>query len=320
MFRRMRIWILRLAWQRKLKNKICFMGECVRQSPFLSKDIYSIKKNSIKSYCIKGCAIKREENICGRLCNGRQRVKEWNPEKFLREQAIKKKNRGDKQRENTEVENVQEEEDEINLTLRQNCEEDLLLSPSLAIKTVEDSSGTLNPLRRESLSEEERLYQRCKERSFYLLTGAAKTERRLREKLQKSEHYTEEIIERTLSFLKEYDYINDYRYCMQYLEENAHRRSAKDMQSKLYGRGVDGAVIREALEDFQRKHREQGEENSFEEQGETDPERIALRRWLEKKSRNMDLSDWKERQKLTASLLRKGFSYSMIQEYLQQEE
>ena len=54
MFRRMRIWILRLAWQRKLKNKICFMGECVRQSPFLSKDIYSIK-----SHCIKGCAIKR---------------------------------------------------------------------------------------------------------------------------------------------------------------------------------------------------------------------------------------------------------------------
>ena len=39
----------------------------------------------------------------------------------------------------------------------------------------EDLSGTLNPLRRESLSEEERLYNRCKERSLYLLTGAAKT-------------------------------------------------------------------------------------------------------------------------------------------------
>lgn len=247
-------------------------------------------------------------------------MKEWNPEEFLREQEMKKKNRGDKQRENAEVENEQEEADEINLTFRQNREEDLWMSPSLAVKAFEDLSGTLNPLRRESLSEEERLYQRCKERSLYLLTGAAKTERRLREKLQKSEHYTEESIERTLSFLKEYDYINDYRYCMQYLEENAHRRSAKDMQSKLYGRGVDGSVIREAMEDFRRKHREEGEESSFEEQRETDPERIALKRWLEKKSRNMDLSDWKERQKLTASLLRKGFSYSMIQEYLQQEE
>ena len=247
-------------------------------------------------------------------------MKEWNPEEFLREQEMKKKNRGDKQRENAEVENEQEEADEINLTFRQNREEDLWMSPSLAVKAFEDLSGTLNPLRRESLSEEERLYQRCKERSLYLLTGAAKTERRLREKLQKSEHYTEEIIERTLSFLKEYDYINDYRYCMQYLEENAHRRSAKDMQSKLYGRGVDGSVIREAMEDFRRKHREEGEESSFEEQRETDPERIGLKRWLEKKSRNMDLSDWKERQKLTASLLRKGFSYSMIQEDLQQEE
>ena len=209
-------------------------------------------------------------------------MKEWNPEEFLREQAERKRN-------------IEEEKKSMDLE--------------------KELAAPLNPLRRESLSEEERLYNRCKERSLYLLTGAAKTERRLREKLQKSEHYTEEIIERTISFLKEYDYINDYRYCMQYLEENAHRRSAKDMQSKLYGRGVDGSVIREAMEDFQRKHREEGEESSFEEQREN-----ALKRWLEKKSRNMDLSDWKERQKLTASLLRKGFSYSMIQEYLQQEE
>ena len=292
------------------------MGECVWQSPFLSKDFYSIKKNSIKSYFVKGCAIKREENICGGLCNRRQRVKEWNPEEFLREQVArkqkdKKERKERKERKEGKAEEEQWEEEE--------AEKRAPTSVTFSLKDTETAEIVLNPLRRESLSEEERLYQRCKERSLYLLTGAAKTERRLREKLQKSEHYTEEIIERTLAFLKEYDYINDYRYCMQYLEENAHRRSAKDMQSKLYGRGVDGTVIREALEDFQRKHREEGEEKSFEEQRETDPERIALKRWLEKKSRSMDLSDWKERQKLTASLLRKGFSYSMIQEYLQEE-
>ena len=241
-------------------------------------------------------------------------MKEWNPEKFLREQVARKQKdkKERKERKEGKAEEEQWEEEE--------AENRAPTSVTFSLKDTEPAEIVRNPLRREGLSEEERLYNRCKERSLYLLTGAAKTERRLREKLQKSEHYTEEIIERTLAFLKEYDYINDYRYCMQYLEENAHRRSAKDMQSKLYGRGVDGTVIREALEDFQRKHREEGVENSFEEQEETNPERIALRRWLEKKSRNMDLSDWKERQKLTASLLRKGFSYSMIQEYLQQEE
>ena len=241
-------------------------------------------------------------------------MKEWNPEKFLREQVARKQKdkKESEERKEGKAEEEQWEEEE--------AENRAPTSVTFSLKDTEPAEIVLNPLRRESLSEEERLYQRCKERSLYLLTGAAKTERRLREKLQKSEHYTEEIIERTLSFLKEYDYINDYRYCMQYLEENAHRRSAKDMQSKLYGRGVEGAVIREALEDFQRKHREEREESSFEEQKENEPERIALKRWLEKKSRNIDLSDWKERQKLTASLLRKGFSYSMIQEYLQQEE
>ena len=237
-------------------------------------------------------------------------MKEWNPEEFLREQAARKQKDKKEGKERKAGEERWEEKEGENRAPA---------SVSFSLKDTESAEIVLNPLQRESLSEEERLYQRCKERSLYLLTGAAKTERRLREKLQKSEHYTEEIIEITLTFLKEYDYINDYRYCMQYLEENAHRRSAKDMQSKLYGRGVDGAVIREALGDFQRNHREEGEENSFEEQRETDPERIALKHWLEKKSKNMDLSDWKERQKLTASLLRKGFSYSMIQEYLQEE-
>ena len=281
--------------------------------PFFIKRYLFYKEKFYKKSLYKRMSHKKKYNICGRLCNRRQRVKEWNPEEFPREQVARKQKdkKERKERKEGKAEEEQWEEEE--------AENRAPTSVTFSLKDTEPAEIVLNPLRRESLSEEERLYQRCKERSLYLLTGAAKTERRLREKLQKSEHYTEEIIERTLAFLKEYDYINDYRYCMQYLEENAHRRSAKDMQSKLYGRGVDGTVIREALEDFQRKHREEGVENSFEEQEETNPERIALRRWLEKKSRNMDLSDWKERQKLTASLLRKGFSYSMIQEYLQEE-
>ena len=60
-----------------------------------------------------------------------------------------------------------------------------------------------NPLERASLSTEEKLLQRCKERSLYLLSGTAKTERRLREKLVKSERYTEDVIEKTIAFLKD---------------------------------------------------------------------------------------------------------------------
>ena len=163
-----------------------------------------------------------------------------------------------------------------------------------------------NPLERASLSTEEKLLQRCKERSLYLLSGTAKTERRLREKLVKSERYTEDVIEKTIAFLKDYDYLNDYHYALRYLEENAGKRSLLDMKSKLFLRGVDSVSLERAIADFREKQREE----------ETNPEREAL----EKKSRSLDRSDRKDREKLLASLMRKGFSYSLIREMMDIED
>ena len=178
------------------------------------------------------------------------------------------------------------------------------------MKEWEASIEVHNPLDKASLSSEEKLLQRCKERSLYLLTGTAKTERRLREKLEKSQRYSEEIIAKTIAFLKEYDYLNDYQYALRYLEENSGKRSLRDMQAKLFQRGVDSASLKEAIEAFQEK--------LIEEEG--NPERDALLKCLEKKRRTLDLTDPKDKQKLYAFLMRKGFSYSLIQEAMNLEE
>ena len=178
------------------------------------------------------------------------------------------------------------------------------------MKEWEASIEVHNPLDRASLSSEEKLLQRCKERSLYLLTGTAKTERRLREKLEKSQRYSEEVIAKTIAFLKEYDCLNDYQYALRYLEENSGKRSLRDMQAKLFQRGVDSASLKEAIEAFQ--------ETLIEEDG--NPEREALLKCLEKKRRTLDLTDPKDKQKLYAFLMRKGFSYSLIQEAINLEE
>ena len=178
------------------------------------------------------------------------------------------------------------------------------------MKEWEASIEVHNPLDRASLSSEEKLLQRCKERSLYLLTGTAKTERRLKEKLEKSQRYTEDVIAKTIAFLKEYDYLNDYQYALRYLEENSGKRSLRDMQAKLFQRGVDSASLKEAIEAFQEK--------LIEEDG--NPEREALLKCLEKKRRTLDLTDPKDKQKLYAFLMRKGFSYSLIQEAINLEE
>ena len=178
------------------------------------------------------------------------------------------------------------------------------------MKEWEASIEVHNPLDRASLSSEEKLLQRCKERSLYLLTGTAKTERRLREKLEKSQRYSEEVIAKTIAFLKEYDYLNDYQYALRYLEENSGKRSLRDMQAKLFQRGVDSASLKEAIEAFQEK--------LIDEEG--NPEREALLKCLAKKRRTLDLTDPKDKQKLYAFLMRKGFSYSLIQEAINLEE
>ena len=178
------------------------------------------------------------------------------------------------------------------------------------MKEWEASIEVHNPLDGASLSSEAKLLQRCKERSLYLLTGTAKTERRLREKLEKSQRYSEEVIAKTIAFLKEYDYLNDYQYALRYLEENSGKRSLLDMKAKLFQRGVDCASLKEAIEAFQEKQREE----------EIDPEREALRQCLEKKRRTLDLSDPKDKQKLYAFLMRKGFAYDLIREALNLSE
>ena len=113
-----------------------------------------------------------------------------------------------------------------------------------------------------------------------------------------------------MAFLKEYEYLNDYQYALRYLEENGGKRSLRDMKAKLFQRGVDSASLAEAIEAFQEKQRE--EENN--------PERVALLNCLEKKKKSLDLTDPKDKKKLYAFLMRKGFSYDLIREALSLEE
>ena len=104
--------------------------------------------------------------------------------------------------------------------------------------------------------------------------------------------------------------MDDYRYAVTYLQENAGKRSLRDMKAKLFLRGVEAGALARAVEDFRESGREEEE----------DPEREALRVWVEKKSQTLDLTDRKDRERLFASLMRKGFSYSMIREVLQGED
>ena len=161
----------------------------------------------------------------------------------------------------------------------------------------------------EKLSEHEKLVNRCKERCLYLLEHSAKSESRLREKLRKSGKYTEDIIEEALEKLKAYDYVNDERLAMQLIRSYAGRKSMREIEQKLYQRGIAATAIRTAMEAF-RADSEHAEEAELQ----------AVQQLIRKKCRNTEELSEDEKRRLYASLLRKGFRYELVTRALAVEE
>ena len=120
------------------------------------------------------------------------------------------------------------------------------------MKSLEDfqrehGGGERYVLDPDQLSEREKLVNRCKERCLYLIEHAEKSESRLREKLRKSGKYTEDIIDEAMKMLKRYGYIDDRRFAEQLIKTYAGQKSLREIEQKLYQRGVGQAEIRAAI-------------------------------------------------------------------------
>ena len=170
-----------------------------------------------------------------------------------------------------------------------------------------DASGyNLDP---DKMSEHDKLLNRCKERSLYLLEQASKSESKLRDKLVKSGRYSEDVIEETIDFLKKYDYINDLRFAKQLIKHYSGSKSLREIEQKLYQRGVNQKDIKEAMTEF--KDDEELSEDS---------EMRAVKAVINKKCKDTSALDQEEKRKLYSSLMRKGFSYSTVRKALSIDE
>ncbi len=160
----------------------------------------------------------------------------------------------------------------------------------------------------QKLSDRQKLLNRCKERCLYLITDSEKTESKLREKLKRSGKYDEEIIEETMSFLKQYGYLDDLRFARRLIQQYSSTKSIKEIEQKLYQRGVGSKDIKTAIAEYQ-----EGEDSE-------EAELRVLRRLIEKKCRDPLALDRDAKRKLYASLMRKGFSYAMVTKALNVDE
>lgn len=137
------------------------------------------------------------------------------------------------------------------------------------------------------------LYKRARERILYLLKASDKTEQELRRKLTDS-FYPQEAVDYAIEFGKKYHYIDDDSYGHRYLEINSARKSRRQISYELQQKGISREDIQELMEVYPNEEEEQ------------------VRKLVKKKHYHPDTATREERQKVTAYLMRRGFSYEIV--------
>lgn len=130
---------------------------------------------------------------------------------------------------------------------------------------------------------------RAKHRALYILERCDRTEQELRTKLGRN--YEPEIVEEAILYVKQYDYINDKRYAINYLKSHSQIKSRRQVEQELlYKKGISRDILEEVSQEV-----------------EVQDESLLIRRWMEKKHFSSETATQEEQRKLYQFLLRRGF-------------
>lgn len=147
------------------------------------------------------------------------------------------------------------------------------------------------------------IVKRAKLRAMHLLNDMDRTENQLREKLR-ANYYTEDVIEEAMNYVKSFGYVNDLNYAKRFVDSRKDKKSKKEIYILLSNKGLSRDLI----------------EIAFEECYDRSDGRSAITELLRKKKYCAETADEKEKQKMIAFLMRKGFSYDDIRQVLQVSE
>lgn len=144
------------------------------------------------------------------------------------------------------------------------------------------------------------LPKRAKKRAMNLLLKNDLTEKKLREKLTENKYPTQ-CIEEAIDYVKSYHYIDDRRYAHGFIASKAQSTSKSVIRNKLIEKGISKDIIDSELNEFY----------------EDDPlnsgvEEELIKKLLIKKCHGRFDLEYEERQKIFASIYRKGFSLDKV--------
>ena len=141
------------------------------------------------------------------------------------------------------------------------------------------------------LSEEEKSgdIRRARHRALHILERSDRTEQELRAKLERN--YRAEAVEDAVSYVKQYHYLDDRRYAVNYLNSRGRVKSRRQVEQELlYKKGISKEILEEARTE-----------------AEPQDEREQIRRWMEKKQIHPETADPNELRRFYLFLMRRGF-------------
>lgn len=151
---------------------------------------------------------------------------------------------------------------------------------------------------------EETVFRRAKQKALAILKYMDRTQKELYIKLKEA-YYTDEIIIRTIGYLKDYKYLDDERYASYYIRSRKNTKSKFALKTKLIQKGINKEVLEEII----------AIEYNVSDQ-EMDPEIIAITKAINKKYKDISSLSYEEKQKLIASLYRRGFNLDKINKHI----
>jgi regulatory protein len=147
---------------------------------------------------------------------------------------------------------------------------------------------------------DEILSKRATKRAMYLLEKMDRTEAGLRQKLER-DGYPAKCIDTAISYVKSFHYLDDERYACCYIETHFSRQSERMMKQKLAEKGIPKEVI----------------ENAFDKTCVEDAdEKAQIVKLLEKKHYDAQNATDKEKRRIFAFLMRRGYKSADIYEIL----
>ena len=144
---------------------------------------------------------------------------------------------------------------------------------------------------------------RCKDSALRIIERSYKTEKEVRDKLS-TKGYEDNAINKSIEFLKEYDFINDIKYTKAYIKDKLNSTGSNKIKYTLIQKGISKELIEEELSNL----------------NEDNEKKVAIE--LAKKKfiiiRKRETDNYKISGKLYRYLLSKGYGYDVINDVVKE--